>query len=185
MTQQKPNTPADDESQNQNQQPTPPAGAQTPDSGLMIPKTRFDEVNQKAKALAAKVAEFEKAEADRLAAEAAAEKERLKEQGKFQEIATKAEADRDAIKAQFDELSAKAAAMEEALKTLLESEMKDVPDYVVPLLENLDVAARLKYLAENKSKWTRVKTVPPTPAAGTQPAIDDEERRKRAWRPRF
>lgn len=74
---------------------TPPAGAQTTETApaeVMIPKSRFDEVNSRLKAIEADAAKAKKAQAD-------AETQALAEQGKYKEIADKLQADLQAAQA--------------------------------------------------------------------------------------
>lgn len=141
---------------------TPPAGQNgtaAPASGgqtttqveTMIPKSRFDEVNDQLKAL--------KTEAEqRKAAEAKAAEDRLKEQAKWQELAEQRQGELDALrpKAQLaDDLSTK-------LRTQIDAEIAKWPDSVkavapaadAPITAWLDWVekgrALVKELTENK-----------------------------------
>lgn len=100
----------------------------------------------------------------------AKEQEQLASQQKFEELATKATgtvktltAERDTLRTRVTELEAKVTASTEALQKYVEAESQGVPEYILPLLERMDVPERLAYLIENRD---RLKPAPvPTPAA--------------------
>jgi len=168
----------------------PPAGAKNAETGeddeIMIPKSRFDDVNQKAKTLAERVAEYERLEIERQQSVAEDERKRLEEQGKFKELSEKAQADAATLKTSYEELGGRAKRMSDALKTYLDKEMEDVPEWVTPLLEKLDIPERLAWLVENREQWTKHNgNIPPSPSAEKPATMNDDERRKKAFKIRF
>ncbi len=140
-----------------------------------IPYERFAEVNEKYRAAQAKIAEHEKAQSDAKKAADAAEKARLAEQGKYQELAEAAEkraADLEPYKAKSDRYEA-------ALTKLLTQERKDLPKHVLTLLDKLDPADQLDYIAENREVLTAKQTPPNingTAGAGGAAAVDPKAR---------
>ena len=179
---------------------TPPAKPQDPpadgvnsdNSGdgddARIPKARLDEVIAQRNAARQRLEALEAAEAERKAAEEKAADEALKEQEKFKELAEQREAKITTLTTAQDALTAEKNALAEALTTYLKKEMEGVPEWVAPLLENLSLPERLKWLAENSQQWKQEKPggPPPTPdPTGKAGKISDEERRKRAYRTRF
>lgn len=134
---------------------TTPTPTQTPDAGSQAddPKKgpvdydRFDQVNQRMKAAEAEVAKMRQADADRAKAAEEAEKAQLAEQQKWQELSEKYKAELEGLKPHQD----KATRYETALKAILETERKGLPKHVIELLDNLDAAAQLEYIAKNKA----------------------------------
>lgn len=172
-------------------QDPPPDGVNSENSGdgddARIPKARFDEVIAQRNEARKRLQELEAAEAERKAAEKKAAEEALKEQEKFKELADQREAEIATLTESKKTLETENKELKAALEALLEQELKGVPEWVTPLLENLSLPARLKWLAENKGQWQSKpggppKTPDPTGKAGK---ISDEERRKRAYRTRF
>jgi len=151
----------------------------------MIPKSRFDEINQRRKDAEAKLAEYAAAEAKAAAERKAAEDKALEEQQKYQQLAEKRKTELDAATASLTEAQAQIEQLTAALQAYYEKEMKGVPDYVAPLLEKLSLPDRLKWLSENQTKWAKNGGPPPTPDDGGSPKMSDEERRKRAYRTRL
>lgn len=126
------------------------SSAGTENTEIMIPKTRFDEINAAKKAAEDKLAQIE-------AEKQKAEQERLKAQGQWQEIADKATADLEALKPKAE----KADQYEAAIKARVDARMKDVPEHIKKLLEGLDPLGAWMWLEENADKLN------PTPAPGT------------------
>lgn len=81
MTEEKKGSPASDETKKTDKK----------EEELTIPKTRFDEVNQKAKELEAKLAEIEKEKKE-------AEKKKLEEEGKIKELLEMTKSENDKLK---------------------------------------------------------------------------------------
>jgi hypothetical protein len=112
------------------------------------------------------------------------ERQQLASQQKFQELSEKAQGsvrtlttERDALKTRITELEAKVTAGSEVLQKYVEAESQGVPDYILPLLEKMDLPERLAYLIENRDRLKpapvpipvpaarQAATVPPTPKA--------------------
>jgi hypothetical protein len=101
------------------------------------------------------------------------EAETLASQQKYQELAEKTQrtlgtvtAERDTLRGRVNDLEAKIAASNEALGKYVEAESQGVPDYILPLLERMELPERLAYLVENRD---RLKPVTPAPAPAPQP----------------
>lgn len=139
-----------------------------------VPYERFAEINSQFGELKKKLAEREKA--DRAAQQQAeqAEAQRLAEQQKWQELAQKHEA---RLK-ELEPVQAKAQAYEAALKKLLDEQRKAVPGYVLPLLDKMDAAEQLEWIAANAGQFqASPKPTPPNingTETGTKPAGLDE-----------
>jgi hypothetical protein len=109
-----------------------------------------------------------------------ADEERLKEQQKFQELA-------DQRQKRIDELEpirAKADRYEAALTAHLEAERKNLPVHITTLLDKLDPADQLEWIAANREAISKdagdgkaQRGTPLTPKAqnGTQHGADDTE----------
>lgn len=98
-----------------------------------IPKSRFDEVNNRAKAAERKLAQLEAAEAQRL------EQEQLAK-GEHQKVI-------DALKPKAE----RAEALEAALQTYYEAELAGVPEDKRGLIPDGDVTTRLDWLKKAKT----------------------------------
>lgn len=134
---------------------TTPNPTQPPDAGSQaaatdaedpIPFKRFDQVNQRMKAAEAKLAELTKAEEARAAEAKKAEEARLAEQQKWQELAERYKGEAEGLKPHQD----KATRYETALTAILETERKGLAKHVLELLDNLDPAAQLEYIAKHR-----------------------------------
>lgn len=169
-----PNPPADPQS-------NPPASSDAtvntaPAGEPSIPKSRFDEVNGELKRL-------KKAEEDRVKADQTAAEQRAREQGEFEKLAA-------GFKAKAEELEpfkARAERYETALKALLETQRKDLPAHILTLLDKLDAAEQLEWIAANRealapvaattngttTNGTRTTTTPAPKPAGA-PSISDQ-----------
>lgn len=135
---------------------TTPTPTQPPDAGSQaetevkkdpVSFDRFDQVNKRMKDAEARLAELTKAEETRAAEAKKAEETRLAEQQKWQELSEKYKAEAEGLKPHQD----KATKYEAALKAILETERKGLPKHVLELLDNLDAAAQLEYIAKNKA----------------------------------
>ena len=112
-----------------------------------VPFERWDQTNKRMKEAEAKLAELAKAEDSRKAQAKLDEEARLAEGQKYQELAEKR-------KAEIDELSPlkdKAIRYAAALTSLLETERKGLAKHILELLDKMDPADQLEYIAKNKS----------------------------------
>jgi ribonucleoside-triphosphate reductase len=107
----------------------------------MIPKTRFDEVNNAKKELEARLAAMEKAAKE-------SEEQRLIEKESFKELAEKRQAEIEALRP-------KAAVAEESeitLKAVLEAQVAELPESVRDMVPEGTTSYKLKWLAQHKAK---------------------------------
>jgi colicin import membrane protein len=137
-----PNPPATDPQPNP--QPAPAAGptntdTQAPTGEPSIPKSRFDEVNNELKRL-------KKAEEDRQKAADKAAEDRAKEQGEWEKVARQHETKA----AELEPFKVKAERYEAALTAMLETQRKDLPAHITALLDKLDPAEQLEWIAANR-----------------------------------
>lgn len=115
----------------------------------MIPKTRFDEVNDKFKEMADKVAEFEKAQAQAQADAEAKELEAKKEQGKFEELYKTTQAELEATK----KYETRTQELEALIKGMVDTKLEAIPKEMVDLVPtNLTVEQTLDWLNKAESK---------------------------------
>lgn len=98
----------------------------------------------------AQIAAYEKSQADAKKASDAAEKARLTEAGEYKALAEQAQAK----VTELEPHKAKAERYEASLKKLLDRERKDLPKHVLTLLDKLDPADQLDYIAENREVLT-------------------------------
>lgn len=124
--------------------------------GHMIPKARFDEVNNEAKALRKRLDELD-------AEKKARDEKQLEEQGKYKELI-------DSLRSQLVEVSGKASKVEEyeaTLGKLLQAELAALPEQSRRLVpEKLSIQDRLDYIAENRELL--VKPAAPNIGAGSK-----------------
>jgi hypothetical protein len=117
-----------------------------------------------------------KAQREREAAEAKA----LEEQSKFKELADQ----RQAKIAELEPFQAKSERYEKALTTLLEAERKGMPGHITALLDKLDPAEQLEWIASNRealatdagdgtAKTTPARSTPATPKPAGNPGRAD------------
>lgn len=107
---------------------------------------------------------LKKAETERQAQAKAAEEQQLAAQQKWQELAQKREGELAQAAA---DAKAKGEALERYQATvakLLEERRKAVPKHVLPLLDRLDPAEQLAYIAEHEAEFTKA-----APGAGFAP----------------
>lgn len=160
--------------------PLPPGGEGGQSQGTPapgpVPYERFAEVNTQLAEMKKWRAEQERAAAASQKATEAADAQRLVEQQKWQELAQKHEAK---LK-ELEPVQAKAQAYEAALKKLLDEQRKGVPGYVLPLLDKMDAAEQLEWIATNAGQFQAPAAAKPAPPningteTGTKPAGLDE-----------
>lgn len=119
--------------------------------------------------------ERKKAEEKAAKAQAEAEAKALAEQNQFKELAEK-HAQRIA---QLEAIEPKAQRYEAALVKLLEAQRKSIPDHVITLLDKLDPADQLEWIAGNQSKLAQPSGAPATPKASASNATPEEKERAR------
>ena len=115
--------------------------------------------------------ERKKAEEKAAKAQAEAEAKALEEQKQYKELAEK----HAARIAQLEAIEPKAQRHEAALVKLLEAQRKSIPEHVITLLDKLDVADQLEWIAGNQSKLIQPSGAPATPKAGAGASVADME----------
>jgi seryl-tRNA synthetase len=136
---------------------SPAAEPQKSDNEPMIPKSRFDEINQRAKEAEARLLALE--------TERKAENEkRLEEQERWKELAE----ERAAKLAEAERKAAKADEYETEMKSYVEESLAKIPDDLKSLVPDGSPEQQFKWLKRNFEKL--VKPVPPSTAAGTRGA---------------
>ena len=119
----------------------------------MIPKSRFDEVNQKFKDLQVKLDEFtsEKAKAD--AERQKAEKKAKEEQGKFEELYKATSDELGKFKDEHKNASQRVIQLETVINAMLETRLANVPEDFRDLVPgNLNPEAKLEWLTAAEAK---------------------------------
>jgi hypothetical protein len=112
----------------------------------MIPKARFDEVNQKFKDVQAQLEEFrkEKQESERKAQE---------EAGEFQKLYETTSKEYSEIKSHFESMGNRNKELEGVINTLLETRLKGIPEDFHDLIPgNLTPEAKLEWINKAETK---------------------------------
>ncbi|MFT4413196.1 hypothetical protein ACLM5H_04970 [Fredinandcohnia humi] len=113
---------------------------------IMIPKTRFDEINTKYKEVQSKLDELlaEKQEADKKAKE---------EQGKFEELYKSTSDELNKTKDDFTKSSERVQTLENVINGLLEAKLNDVPEEFHDLIPSyMSPEQKLEWLANAEQK---------------------------------
>ncbi|MGF9741589.1 hypothetical protein ABEX38_29920 [Priestia megaterium] len=115
----------------------------------MIPKSRFDEVNTKMKAMEQQIAEFTRLQAEAQKAEEVKALEAKKEQGKYQELYEKATQDLES----FKPYETRAKELETLINGMVEQKLTAVPEEMKDLIpSNLTPEATLEWLSKAEAK---------------------------------
>lgn len=138
------NTPPSDEMKN-----TVNEGVED-EKGIMIPKTRFDEVNNKFKDMQSQLNALlnEKQEA---------EQKQKEESGQFQELYESQKTEFDTVKQTVTQLETRNQELEAVVNTILEGKLKSVPEDFHDLIpQNLTTEGKLDWIvkAEEKGLFT-------------------------------
>lgn len=129
-----------------------------------VPYERFKEVNAKLKELT-KWREDQEAAQTAATAQAKADQEKqLAEQAQWQTLAEQRAADLATAATERDALRQRSATYETALKAILETQRKGLPQHLLTLLDRLDPAEQLQYLATNATELSKGNNGPGTPA---------------------
>ena len=112
----------------------------------MIPKSRFDEVNNKFKEM--------KAQLDELLAQKADEERKAKErQGHFEELYNTTSHEYEAMKQTYEKTEARKNELESVVNSLVETKLKNVPEEFKDLVpEHLSAEAKLDWLNKAEEK---------------------------------
>lgn len=156
------NTP-DQSQQNAQTAPPAPAEAENTDSGNVsqyVPKDRFNEVNEKAKAEAARAEKAEKELTRFREAQAKAEQEAAEKRGEFEQL-YKAEQTKVAdLTTQLTAAAAELDTLRAVFTAQLEKRKEALPDHIKPLLDNMDALAALTYLDEHAELFADAQSGP-------------------------
>lgn len=156
----------------------------------MIPKQRFNEINDKRKAAEARVTELEAAEKKRQADSEAAKKKQLEEQNKYQELYETAESEKATATEKLELLNAKVESMTKALEAQWESQKELIPELYRDLVGAMPIEQRIEWLSANSEKLSEKEKGNGTPRGGasrriTQPTQDQGRRESAASTFRF
>lgn len=145
-----------------------------PKKDIMIPKTRFDEINSKYQEMAEKVAEFERKQAEAQAELERKELEAKKEQGKFEELYINTQKELEGYK----KYETRTQELEALIKGMVDSKLEAIPKEMQDLVPtNLTVEQTLDWLNKAESKGLFGKKEPleigkPSNANPTAPKVD-------------
>lgn len=108
----------------------------------MIPKTRFDEVNKKAKELQAQLDALQKAQDEE-------ERTKAEEQGEYQRLYQETTSEVDRLKGVYDTASARAQELEGIVSGLLDAKLDAIPEQFRGLVpDGLTPEAKLAWLTK-------------------------------------
>jgi seryl-tRNA synthetase len=112
----------------------------------MIPKTRFDEVNQRYKEVQSKLDEL-------LAERAAADKKSQEEQGKYQELYEQTSRESTDYKSKFEQFESRTKELEGVINTLLETKLTTIDESFHDLIpDNLTAEQKLSWIDKASTK---------------------------------
>ncbi|KTS84474.1 hypothetical protein NS115_03875 [Paenibacillus jamilae] len=119
-------------------EPTPPNPEAPKD--IMIPKTRFDEVNANYKSVKEQLDQF-------LAAQKQAEDDAAKQRGEYEQLYNTAQQEVGTYKEQAEKTSARVQELEGLLGTMLDTKLADIPEAMRDLIpENLSPEQKLAWI---------------------------------------
>ena len=167
--------------------PPPAGGATTPAPGTQ-PETPTDDLDRIVKERLER--EREKAAKAEAKARKEAEMSALAQQQEWQTLAAKRQEALQEMEERLrghEDLEAKLEKYTAALTSFLKAQLAGVPDHVADLLKDRDPVDQFEWLTANRDKFGQQS---PPPLGGTPPPqgagrLMDEERRKKAFRPRL
>lgn len=113
---------------------------------IMIPKTRFDEINKKYKEMSDKMAEFEKGKAE-------IEKKKAEELGEFEKLYKETSKEMDSYKSKTTQAEERTKQLETVVNELIENKLKDIPDDFKDLIpEGMSADEKLAWISKAESK---------------------------------
>lgn len=152
-------------------QPAPPADPPTPSptpgdqTGVQIPKARFDEVNDRMKAAEAELQRLKDAQAT-------ADEARLQKEKDFEALATKRAGERDEWKGKAEQATERLSSLETRLHAIADERAKALPEKLqarVPASDKLDATARMEKIEELEAVLSELPQPPPRPGNGRDP----------------
>jgi ribonucleoside-triphosphate reductase len=141
----------DGENDEQDQSATP---SEAQNTEHMIPKSRFDEVNEAKKAEAERATKLENELKEYREAQDKAEQEALEEKGEFEELYTAEKTKAADLQAQLTVATDTLTAYKAAFLATQEKRMANVPEHIKPLLEKMDALEVSAYLDANEDQFT-------------------------------
>ncbi len=151
----------------------PPAGALNTDTAqpeIMIPKTRFDEVNRAKQDAEAKIEQYERERREAEAQRQRDEQERLKKQGEFQTLYETAEQQLKAKTTELETATAEITRLRTFFDAMKMKRLESAPDHIKALLQDMDAVKALEWLDANADKLAPA--VPPKPTPPNLSAAD-------------
>lgn len=138
---------------------TEPTPTPTPEpTEKMIPKSRFDEINNRNKETESRLAELEALLAERQKADEEAELKSKQEQGKFEELYQTAEKELNGFKEKATAYESRTSELESVINSLVESEIAAIgEDYAELIPDGLTPEAKLAWIGKAKEKGLFVK----------------------------
>jgi predicted RNase H-like nuclease (RuvC/YqgF family) len=119
----------------------------------MIPKSRFDEVNNRLKEALEKIRQFEEAEEKRRKEAEEQERKRKEEQGKFQELYETTTKELNTYKETAEKYENRVKELETVINSMLETKLKSIPKEFHDLIpENLTAEQKLEWISKAESK---------------------------------
>jgi DNA repair exonuclease SbcCD ATPase subunit len=140
------------------------APAQPQQSDVMIPKHRFDEVNNKYKEVKAQLDAI-------LAQQAEAERKAQEEQGKFKELYEQTTNELTSFKSKFEQIEARAKQLESVIQSLLETKLNAIDEQYHDLIpDNLTPEEKLAWIDKAEQKGLFKKKGQTPIGEGTNPS---------------
>jgi archaellum component FlaC len=140
------------------------APAQQQNSEVMIPKHRFDEVNNKYKEVKAQLDAI-------LEQQAEAERKAQEEQGKFKELYEKTASEFTMFKEQYEQVEARAKQLESVIQSLLETKLSAIDEQYHDLIpDNLTPEEKLAWIDKAEQKGLFGKKAQTPIGEGTNPS---------------
>jgi DNA repair exonuclease SbcCD ATPase subunit len=140
------------------------APAQPQQSEVMIPKHRFDEVNNKYKEVKAQLDAI-------LAQQAEAERKAQEEQGKFKELYEQTTNELTSFKSKYEQIEARAKQLESVIQSLLETKLSAIDEQYHDLIpDNLTPEEKLAWIDKAEQKGLFKKKGQTPIGEGTNPS---------------
>lgn len=140
------------------------APAHPQQSEVMIPKHRFDEVNNKYKEVKAQLDAI-------LAQQAEAERKAQEEQGKFKELYEQTTNELTSFKSQYEQIEARAKQLESVIQSLLETKLSAIDEQYHDLIpDNLTPEEKLTWIDKAEQKGLFGKKTQTPIGEGTNPS---------------
>ena len=149
-----------------------------------VPYDRFKEVNDKAKGYEARLAELEKLNVARESADEKARTDRLKEQEKFQELATEWETKATGLQPKLEAAESELEQLRGIVGKYAEAQIEAVPELFREVVGKMPVIEQLEWFTANASKLGKngPQGIPATPKGSGVGEMSNDDRRRRSAR---